>query len=300
MRRWCKDAKDSRRMSVTTRPGHAGRMLRYAALCSATNLVARLGSEEGEDFKFTRESIVSLIEKLRHRVYVRAGGQPGMSAWCATKDLVVARTKGAPKRTKKFDTSCQPNVRGKRCCCTKCGIPGHTKRTCSGNCAPSVSGVGNGVSPTFGNGSQHDPAAASASLPTKLGDAGLYFEQILKRPTCLQDHTSPHGEAGLNNVSSSAVNTSSMVNQRGSPCWRALFCGRGSGGNFFPGGQHIHQFYASQPCSGNQSEPPPHEGHGSMSTPTRATNEDLFEWWLLQVMCLVESKTSIILIHGNV
>ncbi|XP_072064515.1 protein FAR1-RELATED SEQUENCE 5-like [Arachis hypogaea] len=41
MRRWCKDAKDSRRMPLTTRPGHEGRMLRYAVLCSATSLVLR-------------------------------------------------------------------------------------------------------------------------------------------------------------------------------------------------------------------------------------------------------------------
>ncbi|XP_016185318.1 protein FAR1-RELATED SEQUENCE 5-like [Arachis ipaensis] len=80
MRRWCKDVKDSRRMPVTTRPGHEGCMLKYAALCSATSLVTRLGSEEGEDFEFGRESIASLIEKLRYRVYERAGGQPEMSA----------------------------------------------------------------------------------------------------------------------------------------------------------------------------------------------------------------------------
>ncbi|RYQ98869.1 hypothetical protein Ahy_B07g086690 [Arachis hypogaea] len=109
MRRWCKNAKDSSRMPVTTRPGHEGRMLRYATLCSATSLVARLGSEEGEDFEFARESIASVIEKLRHRFYERAGGQPGMSAWSPMKDPVVARTKGAPKRTKDFDLSSQPD-----------------------------------------------------------------------------------------------------------------------------------------------------------------------------------------------
>ncbi|XP_025692559.1 protein FAR1-RELATED SEQUENCE 5-like [Arachis hypogaea] len=204
MRRWCKDAKDCRRMPVTMRPGHDGRMLRYAALCSATSFVVRLASEEGEDFEFARESIASLIERLCHKVYERAGSQPG-----------------------------------------------------------------SGVSPTFGNGSHHEPAASSASHPTEIG--GAY-----------EDQRSPHGEAGLNNVSSSAVNTSSMTNWRGSPCWRAPFCGGGSGGNFFLGGQHIYQFYASQPCSGQQSEPPPQDVMRSMSTPTRTTNEDLFEGWLLQ------------------
>ncbi|XP_057730738.1 protein FAR1-RELATED SEQUENCE 5-like [Arachis stenosperma] len=269
VRRWCKDAKDSRRMPVTMRPGDEGRMLRYAALSSATSLVATLGSDEREDFEFAKESIASLIDKLRHRVYERAGGQPGMSGWKAMKDPVVARTKGAPKRKKEFDQCSQPDVRGKRRCCTKCGTPGHTKRTCSGYCARGVSGIGNGVSPTDGNGSHDGPAAASASLPTELGHA-------------YEDQTSGHGEAGLNNVSTSAANTSSMVSRRGSPCWRPPFSGGGSGGNFFLGGQHIHQFYASQPCSGHQSDPPPHAGHGSMSTPMRAMNEDLFERWLLQ------------------
>ncbi|KAL4338325.1 hypothetical protein AHAS_Ahas12G0198900 [Arachis hypogaea] len=132
MRRWCKDAKDSRWMPLTTRPRHEGRML---------------------------------------RVYERADGQPGMSVWCVMKDPVVARTKGAPKRAKEFDQSSQPDVRGKRRCCTKCGISGHTKRTCSRNYARGVSGVGNGVSPTCGNGSHHGSAAASASLPTELDDA---------------------------------------------------------------------------------------------------------------------------------
>ncbi|QHN92439.1 Protein FAR1-RELATED SEQUENCE [Arachis hypogaea] len=141
MRRWCKNAKDSSRMPVTTRPGHEGRMLRYATLCSATSLVARLGSEEGEDFEFARESIASVIEKLRHRFYERAGGQPGMSAWSPMKDPVVARTKG------------------------------HTKKTCSGGCARGVSELGNGVSPTFGKGSHHGPSASSASLPTERGYA---------------------------------------------------------------------------------------------------------------------------------
>ncbi|RYQ79722.1 hypothetical protein Ahy_Scaffold1g106590 isoform K [Arachis hypogaea] len=171
LRRWCKDAKDSRRMPVTMRPGDEGRMLRYAALSSATSLVARLGSDEREDFEFAKESIASLIDKLRHRVYERAGGQPGMSGWKAMKDPVVARTKGAPKRKKEFDQCSQPDVRGKRRCCTKCGTPGHTKRTCSGYCARGVSGIGNGVSPTDGNGSHDGSAAASASLPTELGHA---------------------------------------------------------------------------------------------------------------------------------
>ncbi|KAL4358132.1 hypothetical protein AHAS_Ahas05G0045100 [Arachis hypogaea] len=281
LRRWCKDAKDSRRMPVTMRPGDEGRMLRYAALSSATSLVARLGSDEREDFEFAKESIASLIDKLRHRVYERAGGQPGMSGWKAMKDPVVARTKGAPKRKKEFDQCSQPDVRGKRRCCTKCGTPGHTKRTCSGYCARGVSGIGNGVSPTDGNGSHDGSAAASASLPTELGHA-------------YEDQTSAHGEAGLNNVSSSAANTSSMVSRRGSPCWRPPFCGGGSGGNFFLGGQHIHQFYASQPCSGHQSDPPPHEGHGSMSTPMRAMNEDLFERWLLQVRGSPEMYSNIL------
>ncbi|KAL4349711.1 hypothetical protein AHAS_Ahas10G0069300 [Arachis hypogaea] len=178
MRKWCKDAKDSRRMPVTREHGHEGRMLRYGALCSATSLVTKLGSEEAEDFELTRVNIVSLIEKLRHRVYERAGNQPGMSAWCRMKDPVVARTKGAPKRTMEFEPSNQPDVRRKRRCCTKCGIPGHTKRTCSQKCAPGVSGVGTPVSPTFGDGSQHSPAAASTSLPTELGDA---YEVILSR-----------------------------------------------------------------------------------------------------------------------
>ncbi|XP_020963793.1 protein FAR1-RELATED SEQUENCE 5-like [Arachis ipaensis] len=282
MRRWCKDAKDSSRTPVTTRPGHEGRMLRYAALCLATSLVARLGSEEGEDFEFARESIVSVIEKLRHKIYERAGSQPRMSAWSPMKDPVVSRTKGAPKRTKEFDPSRQTDFRGKRHCYTKCGIPRHTKRTCSGDCARGVSGVGNGVSSTFGKGSHHGPLASPASLPTERGYA-------------YEDQTSTHGEGGLNNVSSSAVNTSSMVNRRGSRSWHPPFCGGGSGGTFFLGGQHIHQFYASQPCSGHQSEPPPHEGHCSMATPTRATNEDFFEWWLLQISPLYYEESD----HDN-
>ncbi|KAL4300028.1 hypothetical protein AHAS_Ahas17G0159900 [Arachis hypogaea] len=164
MRRWCKNAKDSSRMPVTTRPGHEGRMLRYATLCSATSLVARLGSEEGEDFEFARESIASVIEKLRHRFYERAGGQPG-----------------------------------------------HTKKTCSGGCARGVSELGNGVSPTFGK-------------------VDCILNKILYMPTCLHDQTSTHSDGGLNNVSSSAVNTSSMVNRRGSPSWRPPFCGGEVGG----------------------------------------------------------------------
>ncbi|XP_057720146.1 protein FAR1-RELATED SEQUENCE 5-like [Arachis stenosperma] len=43
-RKWCKDAKDSRRMPVTRIHEHEGRMLRYGALCPAIRFVAKLGS----------------------------------------------------------------------------------------------------------------------------------------------------------------------------------------------------------------------------------------------------------------
>ncbi|KAL4394931.1 hypothetical protein AHAS_Ahas02G0201300 [Arachis hypogaea] len=228
LRRWCKDAKDSSRMPVITRPGHEGRMLRYAALCSATSLVARLGSEEVEDFEFARESIASVLEQLRHRIYERASGQPGMSAWSPMKDPVV------PLRGRRISTQPVNQISERR-----------------DVAAPNV-----------------------ASQGIQRGHAA---------GTVHEDQTLTQGEGGLNNVSSAAMNTSSMVNRSGSPSWRPPFCGGRSGGTFFLGGQHIHQFYASQPCFGHQSEPPPHEGHCSMSPPTRATNEDLFERWLLQI-----------------
>ncbi|MED6120657.1 hypothetical protein PIB30_022942 [Stylosanthes scabra] len=107
------------------------RVLRYGALQSQLSFVAALWCEDVESFNMARNHVSEIVEKLRRRnvrtLYVNQAGGGEVSI----KDSNVCITKGAPKKGKEPAPS-QCEASSKKRCCTACGIPGHTKRTCTG------------------------------------------------------------------------------------------------------------------------------------------------------------------------
>ncbi|KAL4364719.1 hypothetical protein AHAS_Ahas07G0034200 [Arachis hypogaea] len=118
LKKFHRDAKEWPAIASDGMDGHSNRILRYGALCSALSVVAKLASEDVSDFAVAREAITSLAQRLHGRRENIREGQSG------------GRTKGAPKRGRETAQSTQEKLGGKRRCCTSCGIPGHTRRTC--------------------------------------------------------------------------------------------------------------------------------------------------------------------------
>ncbi|XP_057760987.1 protein FAR1-RELATED SEQUENCE 3-like [Arachis stenosperma] len=121
--RWCKDAKDCISKPLEVAKGHHGRLLRHGALCGATSLVAKLGSEDAADFVIARDGLANLAKALQRRVYDRVGSQLGLLSQDGIKDPEVSKTKGAPKKGKEPEPGSQGEDRSKRRCCTDCGAP---------------------------------------------------------------------------------------------------------------------------------------------------------------------------------
>ncbi|KAL4390437.1 hypothetical protein AHAS_Ahas03G0145000 [Arachis hypogaea] len=115
----------------------------------------------------------------------------------------------------------------------------------------------------------HDATAPSATPKTRYCHTNEGFQSETGNP-CETDRTRADG------------NTPSIAHGSSNPFCRNPLGVRGGGTNFFLGGQHIEQFYASHSCSGHIGEPSAHAASTSFHNPNTWTNEDLFERWLTQ------------------
>ncbi|RYR31869.1 hypothetical protein Ahy_B01g056804 [Arachis hypogaea] len=267
--RWCKDAKDWRSKPPESTEGHQGRLLRYGALCGAMSVVAKLGAEDANEFVVARNGIARLAEELQRRAYNKLGGPPGLSSLSGLKDPVVSKTKGAPRKGKEMHPGSEGDVLMKRRRCTTCGVPGHTKRTCT-------SQRDHGVAGTDGC-TVHSSAERSSAKPSAPYGAG--------RTQDADNDEGIHSENGDNtqNVPDRAVTTSTQSMHVCSHAYRSPHMGVGGGGsNIFLGGQHIEQFFSSQGYSGHVGGSHGVPASSGAFNPTRPTNEDLFEQWVTQ------------------
>ncbi|RYR74180.1 hypothetical protein Ahy_A02g008812 [Arachis hypogaea] len=167
--RWCKDAKDWSSKIHQVTDGHQGRLLRYGALSGLMTLVAKLGSVDAKEFAVARDGIANLAEALQRRAYDRLGSQLGLSSLPTMKDPEVSKTKGAPRKGKEPESEPgrQCEVPTKRRRCTSCGVPGHTKRTCTWHWDHREAGTGGGAVPGWVECSSDVGSAPSATMRDK-------------------------------------------------------------------------------------------------------------------------------------
>ncbi|KAL4358013.1 hypothetical protein AHAS_Ahas09G0244200 [Arachis hypogaea] len=260
-----KDAKDCRSTQVDNKDGPEGRLLRYGAFFGAMSLVAQLGAEDAAEFVVARYGIANLIETLQRRH--------------------VDKGEGAPKRRR----------------CTKCGVAGHTKRTCTwdrGECDAGTSATGG---PSYMDHGSHDPAAPSATpqpiivTQTSLVDNSIVI--VLSTLSVSQGMQLQSGDPGDTLPAHGAGMTPSITHGGNSPFWLNPVGVEGGGTNFFLGRKHIEQFYTTQGCSGHTPQPSAHAASPSLGNPNAWKNEDLFERWLTQnVIGRMASKGK----HGSV
>ncbi|XLU71531.1 hypothetical protein S245_030584 [Arachis hypogaea] len=137
--------------------GHGTRFLRYSALCSAMSVVAKLASNDSANFAAARDVIASLAQKLNGQRGNTVAHESVRRQQDVMKEPSIARTKGAPKHGREAASSTQDAPGGKRRCCTSCGHPGHTKRTCLSQRDISHIGLRQGISCSRGNSSSGDP-----------------------------------------------------------------------------------------------------------------------------------------------
>ncbi|KAL4393676.1 hypothetical protein AHAS_Ahas02G0075800 [Arachis hypogaea] len=93
------------------------------------------------------------------------------------KELSVAKTKGAPKRRRETGSSTHIELGGKRRCCTSCGLPGHTKRTCLSERDRSQVGIREGLSATVENSSSREPGGyhtGTSSSKVKFSELAMH------------------------------------------------------------------------------------------------------------------------------
>ncbi|XLU80733.1 hypothetical protein S245_004153, partial [Arachis hypogaea] len=149
--------------------GHQGRLLRYGALSGLMTLVAKLGSVDAKEFAVARDGIANLAEALQRRAYDRLGSQLGLSSLPTMKDPEVSKTKGAPRKGKEPESEPgrQCEVPTKRRRCTSCGVPGHTKRTCTWHWDHREAGTGGGAVPGWVECSSDVGSAPSATMRDK-------------------------------------------------------------------------------------------------------------------------------------
>ncbi|XLU42758.1 hypothetical protein S245_037572, partial [Arachis hypogaea] len=252
--------------------GHQGRLLRYGALCGAMSVVAKLGAEDANEFVIARDGIARLAEELQRRAYDKLGGPPGLSSLSGLKDPVVSKTKGAPRKGKELHPGSEGDMLMKQRRCTTCGVPGHTKRTCT-------SQQDHGVAGTDGC-AVHSSAERSSAKPSAPYAAG--------RTQDADNDEGIHSENGDNthNVPDRAVTTSTQSMHVCSHAYCSPHMGVGGGGsNIFLGGKHIEQFFSSQGYSGHVGGSHGVPASSGAFNPTRPTNEDLFEKWVTQEDC---------------
>ncbi|RYR67683.1 hypothetical protein Ahy_A03g014069 [Arachis hypogaea] len=137
LRRWCKIAKDCTTLKMENDSREQARLLRYNALYSTLSHVVTLGCKEVEDFALAQDAISNLVDILQQRC-VKKDGNKVLPNNCAVKDPTMAATKGAPKREKTNLCASEEEPKPKRHCCTKCGVPGHTRRLCASHDAKAI------------------------------------------------------------------------------------------------------------------------------------------------------------------
>ncbi|XLT48207.1 hypothetical protein S245_041377, partial [Arachis hypogaea] len=245
---------------------HQGRLLRYGALTGLMSLVAKLGSEDAEEFVVARDGIANLAEELQRRAYDRVGSQLGLSSLSALNDPLVAKTKGAPRKGKEPEPEpgTQSEVPTKRRRCTSCGVPGHTKRTCSWRREHRGAGTEGGKVPG---------CVECSSDVRSFPSATAKVWEAINSDTGDNGRTAPTRAEGAEMTSNHGCSRTA--------CNPLMGVG-GGGTNIFLGGQHIEQFFASQGCSVKKGESHGTAASPSMSNPTRHTNDELFEHWLSQ------------------
>ncbi|RYR09985.1 hypothetical protein Ahy_B05g078429 isoform E [Arachis hypogaea] len=158
LRRWCKDAKEWTASSTCDSLGHTSRLLRYGALCSSMSVVAKLASDDAADFFLARDALTSLARRLQLRRGNTVAQDERVREQDVVRDPAVTRTKGAPKRGREMGSSTNAVPGGKRRCCTSCGLPSHTKRTCMSQRETSQAGYPEGTSATIGDPSSGEPS----------------------------------------------------------------------------------------------------------------------------------------------
>ncbi|KAL4344998.1 hypothetical protein AHAS_Ahas11G0234400 [Arachis hypogaea] len=288
--RWCKDAKDWRSKPPESTEGHQGCLLRYGALCGAMSVVAKLGAKDANEFVVARNGIARLAEELQRRAYNKLGGPPGLSSLSGLKDPVVSKTKGAPRKGKEMHPGSEGDVLMKRRRCTTCGVPGHTKRTCTSQRDHGVAGTDGCTVHSSAERSSAKPSAPYGAGRTQDADNdevnsnGWVAIRFLTTSSCTRQGI--HSENGDNtqNVPDRAVTTSTQSMHVCSHAYRSPHMGVGGGGsNIFLGGQHIEQFFSSQGYSGHVGGSHGVPASSGAFNPTRPTNEDLFEQWVTQV-----------------
>ncbi|RYR31866.1 hypothetical protein Ahy_B01g056801 [Arachis hypogaea] len=280
----CKDAKDWRSKPSESTEGHQGRLLRYGALCGAMSVVAKLGTEDANEFVVARDGIARLAEELQRLAYDKLGGPPGLSSLSGLKDPVVSKTKGAPRKGKEMHPGSEGDVLMKRQRCMTCGVPGHTKRTCTSQRDHGVAGTDGCTVHSSTERSSAKPSAPYAAGRTQDADNdevnsnGWVAIRFLTTSSCTRQGI--HSENGDNtqNVPDRAITTSTQSMHVCSHAYCSPHMGVGGGGsNIFLGGQHIEQFFSSQGYSGHVRGSHGVPASSGAFNPTRPTNEDLFE-----------------------
>ena len=120
MKRWSKDAKAfDEGVNEEEEDSDRAFLLRYGALCSASQWMNFLGAKKLHLFRKAMEGICRLSEELEHECGIEAGSSSELSKKIG--DPSVAKTKGAPAARKDGK---------KKRHCSNCFEAGHTKRNC--------------------------------------------------------------------------------------------------------------------------------------------------------------------------
>ncbi|XP_025676536.1 protein FAR1-RELATED SEQUENCE 5-like [Arachis hypogaea] len=167
LRRWCKIAKDCTTLKMENDSREQARLLRYNALYSTLSHVVTLGCKEVEDFALAQDAISNLVDILQQRC-VKKDGNKVLPNNCAVKDPTMAATKGAPKREKTNLCASEEEPKPKRHCCTKCGVPGHTRRLCASHDAKAIPTGSKAPSSAFAESSFANEPKVTSSVANKV------------------------------------------------------------------------------------------------------------------------------------
>ncbi|KAL4299594.1 hypothetical protein AHAS_Ahas17G0116500 [Arachis hypogaea] len=178
----------------------------------AMSVVAKLASEDAAKFTLARDVIASLAQKLHGQTGNTVDHHAAVSQKEVVKEPSFARTKGAPKHGRETATAAQDEPGGKRRCCSSCGKPGHTKRTCSSQREAVVGESGLDIrrgsewyipSPVESNVTQ----SCLPRLNPGGGGGGNFFlggqhiQQFFAAPTCSTQHSGLASEPPATNAS---------------------------------------------------------------------------------------------------
>ncbi|RYR48492.1 hypothetical protein Ahy_A07g034513 [Arachis hypogaea] len=265
LRRWCKIAKDCTTLKTGNDSRDQARLLRYSALYLALSHVVTLGCEEVEDFALAHDAISNLVDILQRRRVEKDGNKVLPNNKCGVKDPTMAATKGAPKRGKANLCASEEEPKLKRRC-TKCGVPGHTRRTCAGHDLKAVR-VGS-------------EAASSA-----FAESSFAHVKSTERSTSLRREV-PFEEGPK--VTSSRSQGGAPLGMTPTQSNVSRFAPSGGGGNIFLGGQRIDHFYATPTCGPTSSVPcyspsfVPGVIHSGSHGASTSLGSEAIERWILE------------------